>query len=83
MVPSIGLSELEEPVTLQEDLQSQPTWVQGSHRDGATNQRACRVWTLVPYTFVADVQFGLHVGPLTIGVGAVSDFVACRWLHFS
>ena len=24
-----------------------------------------------PYTFVANVQLGLHVGPLTSGVGAV------------
>ena len=33
-----------------------------------------------PYTFVADVQLGLHMGPLTIGAGAVSDSVACDWI---
>ena len=34
---------------------------------------------LAPPMFV-DVQLGLHVGPLTIGVGAVSDSVACHWI---
>jgi hypothetical protein len=33
-----------------------------------------------PYTFVADVTLGLHVGPLTIGEGAISDSVACHWI---
>lgn len=35
-----------------------------------------------PYTFVADVHLGLHVGPLTIGVGTVSDSVPCLWTLF-
>ena len=26
-------------------------------------------WRYAPYIYVADVQLGLHVGPLTIGVG--------------
>ena len=36
-----------------------------------------------PYIFVADVQLGLHMGPLTSGAGAVSDLdtVACLWAH--
>jgi len=29
---------------------------------------------------VVDVQFGPHVGPLTIGVGTVSDSAACLWI---
>lgn len=33
-------------------------------------------------TFVPDVQLDLHVGPLTIGAGAVSDSVACHWIPF-
>ena len=35
---------------------------------------------LGPCTFVADVQLGLNVGPLTTGVEAVSDSVACHWI---
>ena len=31
-----------------------------------------------PYTFVANEQLGLHVGPLTSGVGAVS--VPFHWI---
>ena len=41
---------------LQEDLQSQLTWTHKGSLDA-------------PYTFVAYVQLGLHVGPLTSGVG--------------
>ena len=39
---------------------------------------------LVPYPtkFGADVQLGLHVGPLTTRMGAVSDSVACHWIFF-
>ena len=29
-------------------------------------------------TFVTDMQLALHVHPLTIGEGAVSDSVACH-----
>jgi hypothetical protein len=29
-------------------------------------------------TFVADVQLGLHAGPLKIGAGAIADSVACQ-----
>ena len=36
--------------------------------------------TLAPYTYVTDVQFGLHVGLLTVGVEAVSDSVAHLWI---
>jgi hypothetical protein len=35
-------------------------------------------WPEDPYTFVADVQLGIHVGPPTIEVGAVSDSVVCH-----
>ena len=31
--------------------------------------------------YLSDVQLGLHVGPLTIGVEAVSDCVV--WFNFS
>lgn len=30
-----------------------------------------------PYSYVADAQFILHVGPLKAGANAVSDSVAC------
>jgi len=33
-------------------------------------------------TYVADMQLGLHLGPLTIGAGAVSGSVACLWVPF-
>ena len=36
-----------------------------------------------PNTFVADVQLGLHVGPLSIEPRAVSDSVVCHWIFFS
>lgn len=36
------------------------------------HQPASRRWTWTPYPFVADVQRGLHLGPLTSGAGAVS-----------
>jgi hypothetical protein len=29
-------------------------------------------------SFVEDVQFGLHGSPLKIGLGAVSDSMACH-----
>ena len=50
--------------------------------DWTTNQRACRNWTLTSYTFVAHVQLGLHVCPITIGARADSDSVACYWIPF-
>lgn len=31
---------------------------------------------LAPYTFLADVKLGLHMGSLTIGVGIVSESFA-------
>jgi hypothetical protein len=39
-----------------------------AHRVWATNQRAGRSWNSIPYTFVAKVQLGLHVDPITSGV---------------
>jgi hypothetical protein len=36
----------------------------------------------IKMTYVADVQFGLHVGLLAIGAGAVSDSVACLGVPF-
>ena len=41
-------------------------------------------WTLVSYTYVANVQLGLHVGSPTIGVVAISGLnsVACIWKLF-
>lgn len=35
-----------------------------------------------PYTFVANVQLGLHLGPLTSGVEVVSVSVSCLWSPF-
>jgi hypothetical protein len=43
-----------------------------------------------PYTFIAVVHLGLHVGPLTTGEGwglggvegRLSDSVACLWIPF-
>ena len=37
----------------------------------------------LPYTYVPEVQLGLHVGLPTIGAGAIPDSVACLWILFS
>ena len=62
----------------QEDLEStnlgEPT---GAHRGWTTNQRACS-----GPIFVADVQLGLHVDPLTIGAEPAVHSVACHWIPF-
>ena len=49
--------------TPQEDPQSQLTW----------DNEGSQSLDLDPYTFVANVQLGLHMGPLTIGTEVVSD----------
>lgn len=36
----------------------------------------------IPYTYVADMQLTLHVGPPTIVPGALFDFIACLWTPF-
>ena len=38
-------------------------------------------WIKAPYTFVADAQLGLHVGPLAIEVEVVYDST-CYWIPF-
>jgi hypothetical protein len=35
-----------------------------------------------PYTFVANVQLGVHVDPLSIGARGVSDSVFCHSIPF-
>ena len=35
---------------------------------------------LGPYTYVADVQLGLHEGLPTTGAGAVPESFACLWI---
>ena len=42
------------------------------------SMRIHRNWTT--YTFVADVEFSLHVGHITNGIGAASDSVAYHWI---
>ena len=62
----IGLNEQEGSRTPQEDLQSQLIWAhRGSQRLNHQPMSMQRL-DLGPYTFVTDVQLGLHVGPLTI-----------------
>jgi hypothetical protein len=53
-----------------------------AHRDWTTNRKAHMSWTYVPYTYVADVQLGPHVSPLTIGARAISDSVVKLWIPF-
>ena len=76
-----GLRELERSRMLQDDLESQLTWAhRGSQR--LTYQHGVFIdWTWGPYTYVSDVQLGLHVGSLTAGMGAVSEVnsVSSRW----
>lgn len=36
----------------------------------------------LPYTFVADMQLGLHMGSPTTGAGTVLDSVACHQIPF-
>ena len=43
-------------------------------------KESCKGWTYTPYTFVEDVQLSLHMGPLSIGSGAVS--FPYRWIPF-
>ena len=57
----IGLSELEEEKTPQENLQSQLTWVHGSQRLNH-QPKSIHQLELGPYIVVADVQLGLHEG---------------------
>ena len=62
---------------LQNNLQNQLTWAhRGSQRPN--NQRECRGENQTPYTFVADMQLGLHEGPLKIEPEAISDTVVCH-----
>jgi hypothetical protein len=38
-----------------------------------TKDHACAGPSQSPYTYIAGMQLGLHMCPLTIGVGAVTD----------
>lgn len=77
-----GLSELEGSP---QDLQSQITRALGSSKrqnQQKSNQGMDLGLCAAHSTFVAVVQLALHVGPLTIGVGAVSDSAAFCWFPF-
>jgi hypothetical protein len=66
----------------QRDLQSQLTWAhRGSQRRNQQPKSMQRLDLASPM-FVANVQLALHMGSLTSGVGAVSDFVAWHWIPF-
>ena len=67
--------------TAQEDLQSQLTWAHGGSQRLNHESKSMQGLDLgVPHQhiFIADVQLGLHVSLLTIGVETVSDCVACH-----
>ena len=72
------------PLILQEALQSQLTWPMVSQRDWTTNKISCMDWTWPSYTYIADVQLGLHMQSITIRAESVSDSdsVACLWIPF-
>jgi hypothetical protein len=71
--------------TPQEDPQSQLNWgpwvIHRLNHQPKSMQELNLALPLPPDldTFVPDVQLDLHVGPLTIGAGTVSDSVACHW----
>ena len=80
------MRELEGSRTAQDNLQCQLSWAQGlgdrlTETKLPTKENAG--WVLALYIFIADVQFGLLVGPLTIGPGAVSASVVCLWIPCS
>ena len=54
----------------------------GIHKDWTTNQGACVGLTYIIYIYVTFVQLCLLMGLLTVGIGAVSDSVACLWDPF-
>ena len=69
-----GLKEPERSRTPQENLQNQLTW---AHKGLTETEPPSRKHSLKRpksfYTYVTDIQLGLHVGLLTAGAGNVSD----------
>jgi hypothetical protein len=59
----IELSDLKGSRTPQKDLQRQQTWPHGDSRRLKAKERRGKCWNLVPYTFVADAQIGIHIVP--------------------
>jgi hypothetical protein len=68
-----GLWERERSSTPKRDLHSQLSWAHGGSQR-LNHQRACMVWT-----YIADMQFCLHVLPLTIEVGHFSNLDSVVW----
>jgi len=66
-----------------EDQQSQLIWTLAGSQWLNGQPTKIHGLDIGPCTYVADAQFvGLHVGPLTIGVEAYPDCVACLWILF-
>ena len=79
----IDVSKPRGSATPQENLQSQQTWVHGDsqnldHQPGSMHELDLDP----PYTFVINVHFGLHVGPLISRERAISDSAAYHWITF-
>lgn len=59
----------------QEDQQSHLSWTR-ELSETESPSRAYARWTEAPYTYVADVHLGLHMGPTTTRAKAIPTFVA-------
>ena len=79
-----GLRDLKEIGTPQEEQQNKPTWTFGGPlgTDLPIKEQS-QVEPNPSPIYVAGVQLGCCVGPLTTGAGAVPDSVACLWIPFS
>ena len=79
-----GLKEPEVSRTLQENLQNQLIWVHGASQRLNHQAESMHGTDLASpthtHTYVTNVQFGLHMGPLTSRAGAVYESVAYLWI---
>jgi hypothetical protein len=68
----------------EENQQSQLIWTLGGSQRLGHQPKNIEGLYLVPHpcTYIVDVQCGLHTGSPTIGVGTVSESVACLWILF-
>lgn len=57
-------------------------WVEGWGRVRVTEPPKSMQRPRLPYTFVADMHLGLHMGSPTTGAGTVLDSVTCHQIPF-
>jgi len=79
------VTELSKPKgsrTPQEDLQSQLTWALKDSQRLGHQPGSMQGLDLSSLHIYSNVQLGIRVGLLIIGVGVVFDFIACHWIPF-